>query len=208
MPNYDAKNSVWSAFAGYQEPDPTFWNWFFSGWTKKVSDPNMPPVATAPLTPTQPIDVPSHLKRLKDGLGNRGAKYLAKSGYGYPSTYLLAATKPEMTGKAFGTIAGKGLSQTVTDKWDVAVDSTYSIRKTSNKDASTSTGYRSICDPSYMMITGVLSIPPGATEKTFILNVTSTEYSKTLAERVPTRPDAVTAPMEGQVSPRFGTSWE
>lgn len=40
---YNSKNSEWTTFASYQEPDPTFWNWFFSGWTKKVSDPNKPP---------------------------------------------------------------------------------------------------------------------------------------------------------------------
>ena len=93
---------------------------------------------------------------------------------------MLAATKGEHTGKAFGTVAGKGLAKEVGDKWDVSVDSTYSIRRTSNKDASTSSGYKGICDPSYMMITAVMNVAPGATEKNFILNVTSTEYGKTL----------------------------
>ena len=52
------------------------------------------------------------------------------------------------------------------------------------------------------MITGVLNVAPSTTAMTVKLNVTSTAWSKTLKERIPTRPDAVSVQIDGpKVSP-------
>ena len=97
------------------------------------------------------------------------------------------------SGKAFGTLAGKGLSNDWTVAWNTATDSTYSIRKTSNKKA---TGEYSSCDTSYLMITGLLM---GGSAKTVKLNVTSTAFGKTMEEKITKRPDAVKAPIAAPV---------
>lgn len=132
----------------------------------------------------------------------RGAQYKGKSGYGYPSTYMLTKPIAERTGKPFGTLAGKSLSPTNTDYWNAAVDSTYSIRRTTNYANYDLKTPIDSCGKSYLMITGVLNRAPSTTAMTVKLNVTSTAWSKNFVERIPKRPDAVPAQIDGpKVSP-------
>lgn len=108
---------------------------------------------------------------------------------------MITAPKQEYSGKAWGTIAGKGISTDPPDKWDAAVDSKYSIRKTSNKG--TDGNNLAFCDKSYLMITGILNSAPSTTSMTVKLNVTAEPFAKTFREKIPTRPDAVVAPIDG-----------
>jgi hypothetical protein len=108
----------------------------------------------------------------------KGAQYKGKAGYGYPSTYMITKPIGERSGKAFGTLAGKSLSSTNIDDW-TAVDSTYSIRKSTNYANYDLKTPIDSCDKSYLMITGVLNKAPSTTGMTVKLNVTSTAWSKT-----------------------------
>ena len=131
----------------------------------------------------------------------KGAQYKGKTGYGYPSTYMLTKPIQLRSGKAFGTLAGKSLSKDTLDDW-TAVDSTYSIRKSTNYVNYDLKTPADVCDKSYLMITGVLNVAPSTTAMTVKLNVTSTAWSKTFKERIPTRPDAVSVQIDGpKVSP-------
>lgn len=40
VPNYNAKKDEWTNYAEYKTPDPSFFDWFFSGWTGQVKDLN------------------------------------------------------------------------------------------------------------------------------------------------------------------------
>ena len=91
--------------------------------------------------------------------------YNGKGGYGYPSAYKLTPV-PKNTGKAWGTLKGKGLHLTASTAWDSATDGTYSIRKTTNKNSATSSGYVAACNKSYLMVTGWLKVTGGTTLKT------------------------------------------
>ena len=73
-------------------------------------------------------------------------------------------------------------------------DNGYSMRKTTNKDASTTDGYKATCDTSFLMITAWLAITPTAA-KEFQIKVTAEPFANTLEESIPTRPGAVTAPV-------------
>ena len=120
------------------------------------------------------------------------AIYGAKAGYGYPSAYKLIPVK-KVSGKPFGTLAGKGQYASQSVEWNAATEGILSMRKTTNKDSTTSDKYKGVCDKSYLFITGVLTTAPGAALKTVVLKVTSSVFKSTLEEIVPVLPVAATA---------------
>ena len=79
---------------------------------------------------------------------------------------------PANSGKAFGTLAGHSQADAVATAW-ATTDAVLSIRKTTNKDSSTSDGYLATCNYSYLMITGVNKVASDTTLKTIKLVVTA-----------------------------------
>jgi len=177
---YDTERALWKTYAEYKAPEP--------GLFGPTADPDAPKTMSAPRAPTQPIDVPASIANL--GGTAPKVEYNGNAGYGWPSAYKLTPVK-DKTIRPFGTLAGKGqLSTTATAIVDA--DKGYSMRATTNKDSTTTDGYKAACDKSYLMITGWLKVAP-ATALSIELKVTAEEFAKTLAERIPTRPGAATA---------------
>lgn len=132
-------------------------------------DPDKPKTVSSPLQPTQPVDVPDTLKNLAIGATtapDSPAEYTSKSGWGYPVAYSLVPVA-EKTVRPWGVLAGKG-QKSDTAEAVVDADSTYSVRKTSNKSQTDATK----CNKSYSMITALMNTAPG-TEKTVQLTVTA-----------------------------------
>ena len=107
---------------------------------------------------------------------------------------------PKNSGKAWGTLKGKGQYVSTSTAWDSATDGTYSIRKTTNKNSATSNGYVSACNKSYLMVTGWLKVTGGTTLKTVQIKVTASQFATTLEENLPTRPAAATDPVAAPAS--------
>jgi len=179
---YEVERKLWKTYAEYTAPE--------AGLFGPTADPDAPKAMSSPRQPTQPVDIPASLS----GLGGTTptVEYNGKGGYGWPSAMLLVPVASK-TVRPFGTIAGGGQLSTTTVA-AVTADNGYSMRKTTNKDSSTTTGYLATCDVSYLMITGWLLVAP-ATALTIELKVTAEEFALTLAERLPTRPGATTAPV-------------
>ena len=180
---YDTERALWEKFLKYEAPAP--------GLFGPTADPDAPKTMSIPRKPTQPVDIPASIVNLaKVGTTAPKVEFNGKAGYGWPSAYALTPVK-EKTIRPFGVLAGKGQLKT-TAVAPVAADKGFSMRKTSNKDSTKTTGYVASCDVSFLMISGWLKVVPAAALDIQLL-VTAEEFSKTLAELVPTRPGAATA---------------
>jgi len=171
---YEVERKAWKTYAEYTAPAP--------GLFGPTEDPDAPKAMSAPRQPTQPVDVPTTIANLKDKV-----TYNGNGGYGWPSAMQLIPIA-EKTVRPWGVLAGGGQLKT-TSAAVVDADSTYSMRKTTNADK---TGDK--CDKSYLMVTAMVNKAPG-TALDVSLTVTMADWAKTLAERIPTRPGATTAPV-------------
>lgn len=179
---YDTERALFKTYAEYEAPA--------AGLFGPTEDADAPKTMSTPRQPTQPVDVPASISGLAGTTPT--VEYNGKGGYGWPSAMQLLPVTSK-TVRPWGVLAGGGQLST-TSTAVVAADSTYSMRKTTNKDSSTTDGYLATCDTSYLMITGLLNVTP-ATALTIELKVTAEEFSKTLGELVPSRPGATTAPV-------------
>lgn len=156
---YDNENDKWTTYAEYTAPEAGLFG---------AEDPDAPAAMSAPRKPTQPVEVPSTIANLSDSVTTGGIVYNGKAGYGWPSAYKFVPVGT-YTGKNFGTLAGATLNEASTANF---MEYNISIRKTSNKDSSTTDGYVATCDTSYLMITAVNKAAYAST-KNFILTVTA-----------------------------------
>ena len=145
---YDTEAALWKTYAEYKAPEP--------GLFGPTADPDAPKTMSTPRAPTQPVAVPDSIANL--GGTTPTVEFNGKAGYGWPSAYKLTPVASK-TVRPFGTLPGKGLFAT-TAVAVVAEDKGYSMRKTTNKDSTQTTGYKATCNKSYLMITGWLKVVP------------------------------------------------
>ena len=138
---YEVERKAWKTYAEYKAPAP--------GLFGPTADPDAPKTMSSPRQPTQPVDVPTTIKNLAD---KTKVTYNGKAGFGWPSAMMITPVK-EKTVRPWGVLAGGGQLST-TSTAATATDSTYSMRKTTNKDSAGK--YITSCDASYLMITGWL----------------------------------------------------
>ena len=128
---YDAESAVWKKYAEYAAPEAGVFDWLIA----PAEDPDKPATVSSPLKPTQPVAVPATIGQLAVSVTatvNKAA-YTTKAGYGYPVAYSLFPVA-EKTIKPFGTLAGGGINKVAATALTTA-DPLYSMRKTTNKDA-------------------------------------------------------------------------
>jgi len=149
---YNAEAATWKTYAEYTAPAPGLFDWLFGA----AEDPDKPTTVSSPLQPTQPVAVPDTIGQLAVSVTTtvNPALYTGKLGYGYPSAYMITPIASKSV-KPFGTRAGGGIYSAASVA-AATTDNAYSMRMTTNKDSSTTTGYKATCDYSYLMITGWL----------------------------------------------------
>jgi len=127
---YDAESAVWKKYAEYAAPEAGVFDWLIA----PAEDPDKPATVSSPLKPTQPVAVPATIGQLAVSVTATVNKAEYKSwGYGSPVAYALVPVA-EKTIKPFGTLAGGGINKVAATALTTA-DPLYSMRKTTNKDA-------------------------------------------------------------------------
>jgi len=127
---YDAESAVWKKYAEYAAPEAGVFDWLIA----PAEDPDKPATVSSPLKPTQPVAVPTTIGQLAVSVTATVNKAEYKSwGYGSPVAYALVPVA-EKTIKPFGTLAGGGINKVAATALTTA-DPLYSMRKTTNKDA-------------------------------------------------------------------------
>lgn len=191
---YDKEAALWKTYAEYKAPEP--------GLFGPTEDPDAPKGMSVPRQPTQPVDVPNKIKGLSvtatDFTASTGkyagvtqAAYNGKAGYGWPSAQIIVPVTGK-TVRPWGVLAGGGqLAATATA--EAAADLLYSVRKTTNVGKTATGTGTAACNKSYLMITAIKQAT--TTAVTIKLKVTSKAFASTLAEQIPTRPGATTAPV-------------
>ena len=172
----------WASYRSFHENiksgDCTYETWYVGVCQDKQE--NIRP----PYDIGQPLDLPEEIKSLAIN------KTLAEvpnpvtyegPGFGYPSAYQLPLV-PAKNGKPFGTLAGKSLIASVSDNWSDTDDAVLSVRKSSNSyKTSTATDTSLKCNPSYLMITGLVNgLTTSSADVVVKLNVKDYSFRPTL----------------------------